>query len=57
MLTTAMKIEINLVVTMMAPWLMDAIIDYQQHQIDGPTDPTEKTEYEPSLYGKSYRKE
>ena len=29
MLTTAMKIEINLVVTMMVPWLMDTIINDQ----------------------------
>ena len=31
MLTTAMKIEIKLVVTMISPWIVDRIINIHQH--------------------------
>ena len=39
-ITTATKIEIKLVVTMISPWLTDALIRYYQHWLDGPIEAT-----------------
>ena len=34
-ITTATKIEINLVVTMISPWQAPSIINYQRNKLDG----------------------